>query len=186
MICISHTLYELIWGNQTTHPSSFMRSILAIRDPEFHFFMWKSTFRPATWGHKIKSDTNVFTSQFLMYHVFAQCIRYCHNDATSVSLVGTRQAHRSGLGTWSQRCIPKRSWRLAWYSLTSKTHVIKWKWKKKYFYAKLPDRLSSEFDLVHGVVERQDSKHILTSDLKIIHHYPLCSHLIKITSSPVI
>ena len=66
-----NTLYELNWGNQTTHPSSFMRSILAIRDPEFHFFMWKSTFRPATWGHKIKRSKNVFTSLFLISYICA-------------------------------------------------------------------------------------------------------------------
>ena len=40
--------------------------------------------------------------------------------------------------------------------------------KQRYF---LPDRLSSEFDLVHSVVEWQDAKHIFTSDLKIIYHY---------------
>ena len=45
-----------------------MRSILAIRDPEFHFFMWKSTFRPATWGHKVKRSEN------------AQYIHYPHHD----------------------------------------------------------------------------------------------------------
>ena len=37
--------------------------------------------------------------------------------------------------------------------------------KQRYF---SPDRLSSEFDLVHSVVEWQDAKHIFTSDLKII------------------
>ena len=43
--------------------------------------------------------------------------------------------------------------------------------KQRYF---SPYRLSSEFDLVHSVVEWQDAKHIFTSDLKIIYHYSLC------------
>ena len=59
--------------------------------------------------------------------------------------------------------------------------------KQRYF---SPYRLSSEFDLVHSVVEWQDAKHIFASNLKIIYHYSLCmftfvqNHILTGTKNP--